>query len=220
KRGWRRFQGRAPLAETLAAAVVLLSDWDCRSPLIDPFCGSGTLLVEAALLAGGFPPGLYRDRFAFEKLPQHDPAAWQQLKRSCLEKGAYPPKLILRGVDLDQSTVSGALENLDAIGLPQKCFRVEQGNALETQFRAGWNGWVVTNPPYGERVGDVSRLKELYRRFGALLREKCGGYHLALLSGNPSLAQCLGFEAAASVSLKNGAIDCQLLKLEVPRPDR
>jgi len=215
KRGWRRFQGQAPLAETLAAAIVLFSGWDRRAPLLDPFCGSGTLLTEAGLMAGGVPPGAFRSEFGFERFPGHDVAGWQALRTAALQEQEFPRRLTLRGCDSDAEAIDGARENLDSAGLTGK-IELEVGDALDMELKAGWNAWIVTNPPYGERVGSESQLLGLYRAFGDLLRERAGGYRLALLSGNPQLTQALGLEGGERANLLNGAIPCELLRLEVP----
>jgi len=214
RRGWRRFQGRAPLAETTAAAVLMFSGWDRRSPLVDPFCGSGTLLVEAALLAAEAAPGLFRERFACERWADHDSAGLEALRAQAREQFRLPPKLILRGRELDPEVLDGARENLSSAGLDEHV-ELEEGDARELELREGWNAWLVTNPPYGERVGKEEELLALYRDFGALLRERCAGYHLSLLSGNPRLAKALALKAHERVRLKNGALACDLLNCEL-----
>lgn len=220
KRGWRRFQGRAPLAETLAAAIVLLAEWDGRAPLLDPFCGSGTILVEAALIAGRIAPGLFRERFAFEGWPGHDAARWRALKDAARREaaGGVPAKLVLRGWDADPEAVAGARENAAAAGLEGRIV-VEPGDARSFAPKRGWNALVATNPPYGERVGGESRdLESLYRDFGAALREHGGGYRFAILSGgSPALDAALGLAPEKTIALLNGAIECRLLLGEVPR---
>ena len=219
KRGGRRFQGRAPLSETLAAAVVLFSGWDQCSPLIDPFCGSATLLIEAALLARGVPPGSFRKEFGFERFADHDARAYRRL-RDDLERRAQPigraGKLILRGIESDPETLAGARSNAEAAGVAD-AIDLQKGNARNVEFRRGWNGWIVTNPPYGERVGSNDNLHSLYRDFGSRLREQCEGYQLALLSGNPSLEEDLGLAPQRAIELQNGALPCRLLTLEIPR---
>ncbi len=214
KRGWRRFQGRAPLAETLAAAVVMLSGWDRRSPLLDPFCGSGTLLVEAALMATHHAPGLFRERFAFELLPGFDAALWRKHQESA--RAAIRPlgKTRLVGQELDRETLEGARENLASAGLDQ-VVQLEVGDASRISLRRGWNAWIVTNPPYGERVGEGEDLHELYRAFGTRLLESGAGYHLALLSGDPELTRALGIRGGTRHELKNGALECELLCAEL-----
>lgn len=210
RRGWRRTQGPAPLAETLAAALLSFSGWDRRAPLLDPFCGSGTLLAEAALLAAGRAPGLSRERFAFEFLPDFDAAAWGALKREAEDAVSPPAKLALRGADIEPAAIEGARSNLEAAGCAERV-ELEVADARDFAPRSGWNGWIVTNPPYGERLGAERALAPLYRAFGAALRAHCSGYHLALLSGNPRLASELGLPIEERLPLLNGAIECELL---------
>jgi len=210
KRGWRQFQGRAPLAETLAAAIVLQSGWDRRSPLLDPFCGSGTVLIEAALLAGGVAPGTFRKRFGFERWPGHDAERWHASVAEARAQVRFPPKLVLIGSDADPKSVDGARENLRSAGLEER-IRIDVGDVDAFRPRLGWNAWIVTNPPYGERVGREADLAPIYRRFGAILRERCAGYHVAVLSGNPVLAREIGLEPERRMRMKNGALECELL---------
>lgn len=215
KRGWRKFQGRAPLAETLAAAVVLRSGWDRRAPLLDPFCGSGTILVEAALLAGGVAPGSFRKAFGFERWLGHDAAKWSALVAEARAAVRHPPKLVLRGSDADPRTVDGARENVEAAGLDGR-IGIEVGDLETFRPRPGWNAWIVTNPPYGQRLGHEADLPPLYRRFGSILRERCGGYRVAVLSGNPLLGRELGLEVGRRTRVTNGPLECEILELSVP----
>lgn len=208
-RGWRRYQGRAPLAETLAATCVLASEWDGRAPLLDPFCGSGTLLIEAAHWVGRVPPGVFRKRYAFEGFQGHDARSWQRFRQQQSETPPWRKKLVLRGTDVDSTHVAGVEENLDAAQLTG-LVSVAVGDALELEARSGWNAWIVTNPPYGRRVGAADGLPDLYREFGALLRSRCHGYHLALLSGNDKLLRELAVPGKHT-KLQNGAIECDLL---------
>jgi 23S rRNA G2445 N2-methylase RlmL len=212
KRGWRRFQGRAPLAETLAAAVVLQSGWDRRAPLLDPFCGSGTILVEAALLAGGVAPGSFRERFGFERWPAHDAPRWRALVQETRAQARFPAKMLLLGSDADAAAIEGARENVASAGLEGR-IGLESAGVEAFEPKRGWNAWIVTNPPYGERVGREQDLVPLYRRFGSILRERCAGYRVAILSGNPALAKALALEPERRTPLKNGALDCELLEL-------
>jgi 23S rRNA G2445 N2-methylase RlmL len=214
KRGWRRFQGRAPLAETLAAAVVLDSGWDKRSPLVDPFCGSGTILVEAAWLALGIAPGSRRERFAFERWKEWEPALSAKLRADAQQGEQRSGKLILRGCDADADTLAGARTNLEAAGVADK-IELERGRAETYEYKRGWNAWIATNPPYGERIGDERELEGLFARFGERLVERCGGWRATLLSGHPKLTQALGLKAQRVRAVQNGAIACELLHCEL-----
>lgn len=214
KRGWRRFQGRAPLAETLAAALVLDSGWDRRSPLVDPFCGSGTLLVEAAWLALGIAPGSLRERFAFERWKEWEPGLSARMRADAKRSEQRSGKLILRGSDADEATLAGARTNVAAAGLEGKVV-LERGRAETQEYKRGWNAWLAINLPYGERIGDERELEGTFRQFGAQLRERCQGWHATLLSGNPKLTQALGLKAARVRALQNGALACELLHCDL-----
>ncbi len=214
KRGWRRYQGRAPLAETLAAAIVLLSRWDRRAPLLDPFCGSGTILIEAALLACDAAPGLLRERFGFERWPDHDADGWRAAKAEARRARKRPPRLTLYGWDRDRERLEGARTNARAAGVDE-LIELAQADVRDFAPRRGWNAWIVTNPPYGERVGREAELLPLYLRFGEVLSDRCGGSHLALLSGNPRLAKALKLGKTSRERLMNGALDCELLRVEI-----
>jgi len=215
KRGWRRYQGRAPLAETLAAAVVLDSGWDRRSPLVDPMCGSGTILVEAAWLALGIAPGSLRERFAFERWKEWEPALSAKMRADAKKSEQRSAKLILRGIDMDKETLEGAQTNLESAGVADKV-ELERGRAETYEYKRGWNAWIASNPPYGELIGDERELEGLFARYGARLRERCGGWHATLLSGNPKLTQALGLKAQRVRAVQNGAIACELLHYELP----
>lgn len=217
KRGWRVAQGRAPLAETLAAGLVLFSGWDRRAPLIDPFCGSGTILVEAALLAARIAPGLFRPGFAFERWPGHDAARYAALCETLRGEARQPRRLVLRGIERDPEVLAGARANLEAAGLSE-AVELELGDGARFEARAGWNAWVVTNPPYGERVGDRDRLAPLYHALGRYLEERCAGFHLALLSGHPELAAELDLELGARIPILNGGLECELLLADIGGP--
>jgi 23S rRNA G2445 N2-methylase RlmL len=217
KRGWRKYQGRAPLAETLAAVLVLDSGWDRRSPLLDPFCGSGTVLVEAALLAAGMPPGSFRRHFGFESWPGHDASKWGSMVDRARQKARFPSKLLLRGSDADPSAIEGARANVQAAGFEGK-IELERADLSEFEPKRGWNAWIVTNPPYGERIGRGTDLAALYRRFGSVLSERCAGYHVHVLSGNPALPAAIGIPTEHRTAVKNGPLECELLGFAIPAP--
>ncbi len=212
KRGWRRYQGRAPLSETLAAAMLIESGWDRRAPLVDPFAGSGTLLVEAALYAAGRPPGATRAAFAFERWPDHDARAYAAWRAAADVRPPLPAKLRILGSDSDPRHLEGARENLAALGL-ENAVELACADARAFAPRRGWNGWIVTNPPYGERVGELGEALELHRAFGARLAQEAKGYHLALLGGNPQLLSALNAKLVEPrrLALANGALACTLL---------
>ncbi|MCC7012391.1 MAG: RNA methyltransferase [Planctomycetes bacterium] len=216
KRGWRAFQGRAPLAETFAAALVLLSKWNGRAPLIDPFCGSGTLLVEAAWIAENRAPGLLRASFGLERWSESEAALAARL-RSEARAAQRPSKALLVGRDRDPKTIQGAMENVDAAGLAGR-IALDVGEALELEPRKGWNAWLLSNLPYGGRIGDQREVTELYRRFGRWLREHCAGFHVGLLVERGKLSATLALSNPVHHPILNGGLECEFLLSEVAQP--
>lgn len=218
RRGYRQAQGLAPLAETLAAAILLSSQWNRRAPVLDPFMGSGTILVEAAMLASGAAPALYRPRFGFENWEGHDAEGFERFRQK-LEAARQPlGKLRLVGRDLDPERLDDTRENLAAAGFdPDSAnFDLGCGDALDFPFKPGWNALLATNPPYGQRVGDVAELVPVFRDLGKLLRRTAGGYEVSLLSGDPALSSALALPELTRTRILNGAIECELLGGIVP----
>lgn len=217
KRGWRRAQGRAPLAETTAAGLVALSGWNRRAPLVDPFCGSGTIVIEAALAAAGRAPGLFRRTFGFEYLPGHDAAAYARLRDEA-RAGAreLPRKLRLVGHDRDPVRVDEARANAAAAGFEQQIV-FECADARDFEPRRGWNAWILANPPYGERLGRASELGALYAAFGERLRRACGGSTVGVLT-TPALAGELALPELAHRPILNGGLECVFASALVAEP--
>ncbi|MFT7668803.1 MAG: putative N6-adenine-specific DNA methylase [Planctomycetota bacterium] len=209
KRGWRRFQGGAPLAENLAAGLVLLSGWDRRSPVVDPFCGSATLLIEAALIAADAAPGLYREHFGFQSFPDHNPKLWHRLKEAAKERRKPIKKLRLVGTDASSDVIGGAGANVVNAGLEEN-ISLSVACAEDFKPKRGWNAWILTNPPYGERLGNARELADVYRRLGRALKDGASGYSLVMFSGNKDLTTATGIKFASRMELANGALPCEL----------
>ncbi len=211
RRGYRQERTVAPLRETLAAGVLLLSGWDGETPLVDPMCGSGTLVIEAALLATRTAPGLGRD-FAFQKWPDFEARSWQALRDEAHRLRRPAPAAIV-GADRDP-----------------RALRVAQANAEQTPAAAGihWvtrsfatlnppaaSGTLVMNPPYGERLQDSSDLAELYRGIGDTLKQRWTGWRAWVLTGNLESAKRIGLKATCRIPLYNGPLDCRLLRYDL-----
>jgi len=210
RRGWREIQGRAPLSESLAAALLLASGWDRRQPLLDPFCGSGTFLVEGAWMATDRAPGLERS-FAFEGWPGHDASSFAALREELRARVRPLGKRVIWGADADSEVVKAAHHNLERAGLAESV-QLEVADARSFSPRHGWNGQVLTNPPFGERLGEERRLVGVYEGFGDALLKHAAGFSVSLLSGNPSLARRLGLpNPTAWMDIMNGALACRLL---------
>lgn len=214
KRGWRVHQGRAPLAETYAAALVLMSGWNQRAPLLDPFCGSGTILIEAGLLAGGVAPGLFRERFGFESWSDHDARAWERECAAARAAIAHPKKLRLIGRDHDPERVEEARENAASAGLDER-IEFEVGDARDMELKPGWNAWLVTNAPYGARVGEGDEIEGVLESLGERLRSEAEGYHVAALLGEKRHEGRLGLRGAQRTMLRNGSLRVRLYQAQV-----
>ena len=220
RRSYRQRGVAAPLKETLAATVLLLADWPrlapTGAPLVDPMCGSGTLLIEAALIAADIAPGWARTYFGFLGWGGHDPALWTRLRREAEARGVRDPKGApqLRGYDVDAGAVRTALGNVERAGVGG-AVHVERRALADcepvvggTSQRAGLRD---TNPPYGERLGDRTALAPLYATLGDILRRRFMGWTGCVLTGNLDLGRRIGLRTARRHILYNGPIESRLL---------
>jgi putative N6-adenine-specific DNA methylase len=211
RRGYRLATAKAPLRETLAAGMIAASGWDGASPLLDPFCGSGTIAIEAALQAAGLAPGRQR-RFAFMDFPDFDRAVWRRLldeaeatHRARAQSGPPP---VIQASDRDAGAIQSAQANAERAGVSQ-WITFSQGAVSAIQPPSG-TGWVVTNPPYGGRVSEGQDLRNLYAQFGNVLRRSCPGWRVAVLSSDPALLGQIKVKMDTSVSFSNGGIQVRL----------
>ena len=213
KRGWRLDKGEAPLRENLAAGLLALAGWDPSAPLLDPFCGSGTILIEAAWIALGVPPGIARP-FGFERMRGHDARRWHDIKddaRSHIRDQLDTP---LFGCDIDPAAIEFARRNAERAGLDEHALRLEVGDARALTEAPSSPGWIVTNPPYGERLqpGDDA---DLWRDWASALKRGFGGWQLHVISNDMRLPQQLRLKPLRRTPLHNGALDCRLFSFEL-----
>jgi len=207
KRGYRQETAKAPLRETLAAALLLAVGYDGSRPLIDPFCGSGTIPIEAALIAGHIPPGIARE-FAFTRWPNFDPAAWSSLLQQ-VRKEILPPSQPILGYDRDAGAIKIAAANAARAG--QKDFVIFRQQSISDLQALDSTGWLVTNPPYGVRVHSNKDLRDLYARFGSIILNSLEGWQVGILSNDPVMAGNLALpEPAAEWRFINGGIPVKL----------
>ena len=208
RRGYRLATAKAPLRETLAAGMLLASGWDFQAPLLDPFCGAGTIPIEAALMARRIAPGLRR-RFAFMDWPGFDGAAWESLRAAAGEGRAESLPPILAS-DRDAGAVQAARENAEragvAGGIEFSC------RALSSVEPPPGPGWVVTNPPYGVRLGTAEDLPKLYTRLGRVLRMKCPGWGVTMLCNSTGLLAATGLKFDLGISTRNGGVKVRLAR--------
>jgi len=205
-RGYRTAQSRAPLRETLAAAVLLAAGYSGEEPLDDPLCGSGTLAIEGAWIAERRAPGLARS-FAFERWPGHDPRRWAALKAVAREGQRRAPFLISAS-DLDAGAVAATRANAARAGV---VLELEQRALADLPARQG-PGLIAVNPPYGVRVGEGQDLQRLHRQLGEVLRSRRPGFRLAALIADPRLAHAVGLPSQRLFKTQNGGLPVELLQ--------
>lgn len=220
RRGYRLDSVVAPLKENLACAILLRADWPKISQqggtLVDLMCGSGTLCLEAALIAADIAPGLTRDHFGFLRWQQHDPSTWLALEdeaRSQRTAGlAKLPTIV--GYDQDHQAVRNACSNAKRLGLENHC-RFEQRNLADTLPESTTPGLVIINPPYGHRMGEKDNLADLYRDIGHQLKQHFINWRASIFTGNPDMGRYVGIRPQRKHVLFNGAIECKLFHYTV-----
>jgi putative N6-adenine-specific DNA methylase len=210
-RGYRKAQTEAPINEVLAAGLILLSGWDKKTPFVDPMCGSGTLLIEAALLAGKVPSGYYRPLFAFEKWKDFDQKLWDIVKRECEEEIAEP-EAPLRGFDRDEKAVQASLTNIEEAGV-EDFVQVEKADFLMSSPPFP-RGFLLTNPPYGERI-KVDDIIQFYKDLGDVLKQKYAGYTAWLLGSDLEALKFIGLRPSRKIKVMNGPLECKLVKFDL-----
>jgi putative N6-adenine-specific DNA methylase len=214
RRGWRQATARAPLRETMAAALLAASGWDGSGPLVDPMCGSGTIVIEGALMARGIPPGAKR-HFAVERWPGVPPTLGAWVRNELAGRGATVSLPVIAGSDRDEGAIRAAASNAERAGVREDLvLAVHTVAALE--IPAGGRGWVVTNPPYGVRVGEADRVRNLWARLGQVLRERAAGWQVALLSPEVALERQLEIPLREVARTSNGGIPVRLVVGQVP----
>ncbi len=212
KRGWRRTALEAPLRENLAAGILRLAGWAPGIPLLDPMCGSGTFLQEAAMMALDMAPGLGR-RFAFERLQNFDRGLWESVRGAAQSRRAPPAPAAIHGSDSDPRALEASRENLQAAGLAQ-VVALECRPVLDTVAPAR-EGVLVTNPPYGLRVGDEQALAALYPELGNVLKRRFAGWRACILTADRRLPTLIRLKPSRRTPLYNGAIECRLYEFKL-----
>ena len=213
QRGYREEAGEAPLREHLAAGLIRMTGWDEQTPLVDPMCGSGTLLIEAALMAKAMAPGLLRKKFSLQKFSQFDEAVWDKAITEALSVEKQEPKVHFYGFDKDSRVIQMAKRNAARAGV-EDMITFEQGR-VDLLKPPTPQGMMVLNPPYGERLGVTEDLKDVYRDLGFILKSQFKGWTCWLLSGNEDLTQILKLKSSRRVPVFNGAIECRWLEYKV-----
>lgn len=221
RRGYRDINIKAPIKENLAAAMLLRSGWPeiakQRGSLLDPMCGSGTLLLEGAMIAADYAPGLLRDYFGFLGWKKHDAECWKKLRVEALQrrKAGLEKLPVIVGFDQNRHTINAALTHIANAGLQNK-IHVERRDIEDAEPAESWKpGLLICNPPYGERLGDEQETSELYKKFGETLKAHFIGWKAAMIISNPELGFRLGIRSQKPITLFNGALECKLLRLNI-----
>lgn len=212
-RGYRQMPHKAPMRETLAAACLIAGGYNGKGALVNPMCGSGTLGIEAALMATGTAPGLIRQDFAFRHVLGHDEDAWLALRKDARAKMRGHVASPILATDIDPDAIEAARENAAEAGMSE-FMEIGLCDFRETPVpppakRA--TNLFVCNPEYGQRLGDVERLGAIYKELGDFMKQQCGGYTGAIFTGSKPLSKRIGLKTSRRIPLMNGPIECRLL---------
>lgn len=214
KHGYRKHPGKAPMLEALAAGVVLSTKWDKKQTFINPMCGSGTLAIEAALIASNRKPGLFRMNYAFMHIIGYDEQVFyeeRRLLKEAINKTDLPE---IFATDISKEAIEIAEINAKTAGV-DLLINFEVCDFADTEIPETNKGVVVFNPEYGERLGVHSKLEMTYKRIGDFLKQECKGYYGYIFTGNPELAKKIGLRASTKIEFYNGRLDCRLLEYEL-----
>ena len=214
KHGYRKIPGAAPMLESLAAATILATKWDQQSPFVNPMCGAGTLVIEAALIATNRRPGLFRTNYSFMHLVDYDPQNYERERKKLDAIIVTPKNAEFIASDIDPQAVEFSKINAAAAGVVDLIqFSICDFEA--TTIPENGNGVVMFNPEYGERLGEESELATTYSRIGDFMKKKCGGYVGYVFTGNLDLAKKIGLKAKRRIEFVSAKLDCRLLEFEL-----
>ncbi|CAM8351020.1 COG0116 Predicted N6-adenine-specific DNA methylase [Candidatus Methylopumilus universalis] len=212
QRGFRDVSVIAPLRENLAAGIIILSGWIPGTPFLDPMCGSGTFLIEAAMMAVNQPPGMKRT-FGFQKLTSFDEDLWKKIKSEAMNKMKPIDFLDIYGSDMDLRAVRVARHNLKVAGL-EEVAKVMQSDFVKLEPPTS-EGTIVTNPPYGQRIGEDEDLKEVYPIWAKHMKESFGGWNTYFLTADLEMPKDMRLKPSKKTPLFNGALECRLFEIKM-----
>jgi 23S rRNA G2445 N2-methylase RlmL len=214
KHGYRKIPGRAPMLEALATATLLATNWDRSAPFVNPMCGSGTVAIEAALLATNRKPGLLRDNYSFMHFKGYDDKVYKKELSEIKGQVRQVDGLEIIATDISANAIKIAKSNAEEAGV-ENLITFQQCDFEETNVREDKAGVVYFNPEYGERMGDMTELESTYSRIGDFLKKKCKGYIGYIFTGNLELAKKIGLKASRRIEFYNAKLDCRLLEYEL-----
>jgi putative N6-adenine-specific DNA methylase len=213
KHTYRKIPGKAPMLEALAASTIIATNWDKVSTFINPMCGSGTLAIEAALLATDKHPGLFRMNYAFMHIMGYDEQVFFVERRKLKDKAKKEIKFKIIATDISQDAIDISQKNANTAGV-EHLIEFSVCDFEDTEVPAE-PGIVMFNPEYGERLGVHTKLEITYKRIGDFLKKKCLGYRGYVFTGNPDLAKKIGLRASRKIEFYNGKLDCRLFEYEL-----
>jgi putative N6-adenine-specific DNA methylase len=214
RHGYRKIPGQAPMLEALAAATIYATRWDRKSPFVNPMCGSGTLAIEAAMIATNRRPGLFRTNYAFMHLQGYDEEFFLQEDALLEKKIIDVPGLRIIATDYSARAIENAKKNAVAAGVA-RLIDFSVCDFADTEIPPHVPGIFYVNPEYGERLGNVEQLEMTYNRIGDFMKQKCGGYFGYVFTGNLELAKKIGLKANRRIEFYTSTIDCRLLEYEL-----
>lgn len=214
RHGYRKIPGRAPMLEALAAATIIATRWDRKSPFVNPMCGSGTVAIEAALIATNTRPGLFRTNYAFMHLKGYDEEVYYREMDILDKQITEVPGLKIIATDYSDMAIANARKNAVAAGVADMItFSVCDFSA--TEVPQGEAGVMFVNPEYGERLGEETELEATYKRIGDFMKQQCKGYYGYVFTGSLELAKKIGLKAKRRIEFYTSTIDCRLLEYEL-----
>ncbi|MFC6999233.1 THUMP domain-containing class I SAM-dependent RNA methyltransferase, partial [Rufibacter roseus] len=219
RRGYRQQTNVAPLNEVLAAGILYLSGWDKKTPLYDPMCGSGTLLIEAALMAHNIAPGMYRRDYGFMRWPDYDADLYKRVYQDALDQENTDSEVKIYGSDVDPDFVEATQLNLEYAEIEQYV-QPPQVQDFKTATKPEEEGLLIMNPPYGERIGRETEMEALYQMIGDSLKTNFQNWEAYVFTGNLEAAKRIGLKPSRRIPLYNGPIECRLFKYELYRGSR
>jgi putative N6-adenine-specific DNA methylase len=214
RHGYRKIPGRAPMLEALASSTILATRWDMRTPFINPMCGSGTLAIEAALIATNSRPGLFRMNYAFMHIRGYNEEVYLE------ERGRLEHQIVelkdtrIIATDYSDQAIANARKNARAAGVDD-LIEFSVCDFADTEVPEGAAGVMMVNPEYGERLGDLAELEDTYARIGDFMKQRCKGYYGYIFTGNLELAKKIGLKARRRIEFYTSTIDCRLLEYEL-----
>jgi len=213
KHGYRKIPGKAPMLEALAAGTIMATGWDKKSPFVVPMCGSGTLAIEAALLATDKTPGMFRMNYGFMHIIGYDEQVFFEERRKLKEKAKKEIDFRIVATDHSEDAIDISIKNAKTAGVDH-LIDFEVCDFADTKVPEA-TGIVLFNPEYGERLGVHTKLEATYKRIGDFMKQSCKGYKGYIFTGNPDLAKKIGLRASRRIEFYNGKLDCRLLEYEL-----